>query len=253
MRNVWTLFARELLAYFTSPVGWVIAVMFYLFRGYEVSKQIYIMAKAQWDLELFTRAYVQLPSSYLVFVLVPPILTMRTFAEEKRTGSIELLMTAPVRDHEVVLGKFLAAWAYFVVLWLPTFLVLGILQGSLFLNAPIELGPVAFGYVGLVAVGSLFLSVGLFTSSLTENQLLASLSSMIFNYMLLVVPGYLAQGDEPLTGVVGALIGQINIMEHLGGWFFRGLIASEHLVFYATSAALFLFLTTRSVESRKWR
>jgi ABC-2 type transport system permease protein len=253
VRNLWILFVRELLAYFTSPVGWVIAVMFYLFRGYEVSKQLWVMSRAQWDVDLFTRSYVQLPSSYLVFVLVPPILTMRTFAEERRTGSLEMLMTAPVRDHEVVLGKFLAAWAYFVVLWLPTFVVLGVLQSPLFLNAPVELGPVAFGYLGLVAVGSLFLSVGLFTSSLTENQLLASLSSMIFNYMLLVVPGYLVQGDEPLIGIAGALVAQINIMEHLSGWFFRGLIASEHLVFYLTSAALFLFLTVRSVESRKWR
>jgi ABC-2 type transport system permease protein len=253
MRPAWHLFRRELLSYFVSPVGWVIAVLFYLFRGLEVDSVAYHFSVSQGDLDLFARSYLFLSSSSFMIVLVPPILTMRSFAEEKRTGSFELLMTAPVRDHEVVLGKFAAAWAFFALLWLPTFAVLGVLQGTSYFNASLHMGPVLAGYLGLLLMGSLFLAAGLFTSSLTDNQLLASLAAMIFNTAILVAPGMLASPTQPLTGIPGALVSQLNVVEHLTGWFARGVVDTAHLVFYVSTTALFLFLTVRSVESRKWR
>jgi ABC-2 type transport system permease protein len=247
-----TVLRRELMAYCESPIGYGIAVLFYLCRGVEVSNATVRFAVNQVDLDLFAGHYLLMSSSYFMIVLVPPILTMRSFAEEKRTGSLELLMTAPVRDLEVVLGKFAAAWLYFSALWLPTLAVLAVLGGKGYLATEFEMGPVAAGYLGLLGLGSMFLSVGMFTSSLTENQLLASLSSMIFNYAVLAIPGYLTSG-APLAGVTGSLVGQIDIPEHLMGWFFRGLVATDHVVFYASTTVLFLFLTVRSVESRKWR
>jgi ABC-2 type transport system permease protein len=253
MRAAWTIFRRELLSYFVSPVGYVIAVLFYLFRGLEVDSVAFFFWRNQGDLDLFARSYLFLASSSFMIVLVPPILTMRSFAEEKRTGSFELLMTAPVKDHEVVLGKFAAAWAFFSLLWLPTFAVLGVLQGSSYFNASIHMGPVLAGYLGLLLMGSLFLSAGLFTSSLTDNQLLASLTAMIFTTALLVVPGMLMGSGKWADGIPGALLSQLNVVEHLAGWFARGVVDTSHLVFYLSSTVLFLFLTVRAVESRKWR
>ncbi len=227
------------------------------------------------DQEQFATAYLLRPSSFILMILVPPILTMRCFAEEKRTGSIEVLLTAPVRDHEIVVGKWLASVAFFGLLWLPTLFILLALREDAFLGADLAFGPTLSGYLGIALVGSLLLAVGCFTSSLTDNQLLASLAAMLFAALLLFVPGFVAPhlaesgiAQAADTAPVGAfdrvlefareevlipLVRQVDVLDHLTNWFFRGVINSAHVVFYVVGTAVFLFLTTRSLEARRWR
>ncbi|MEZ5965208.1 MAG: ABC transporter permease [Planctomycetota bacterium] len=256
MNVVITTLKKELMSYFFSPVAYVVAVLFYLFRGFEVSSLARSYEVFPREVDGFTTAYIFQSSTNFMIVLVPPILTMRCFAEERRTGSLEVLLTAPVREFEVVLGKWLAALLFFAAIWLPTALLLWALTWPPFLNGALPLGPAFTSYVGLTLLGAMLLAVGCFTSSLTDNQLLASLSAMLFNIALLAVPtlaGPSGAGPTHESAFVRTLLEQVNVYDHLQNWFTRGLIDTSHLAFYAGGAAFFLFLTVKSLESRKWR
>ena len=256
MNVVLTTLKRELMAYFFSPVAYVIAVLFYLFRGLEIAGLTRTYETFPREVDGFTTNYIFQASTNFMIVLVPPILTMRCFAEEKRSGSLEVLLTAPVRELEIVLGKWLAALTFFAAIWLPTGLLLWVLTWSPFLASPLPFGPAFTSYVGLFVLGAMLLAVGCFTSSLTDNQLLASLSAMLFNIALLALPG-LANEHLPRaaadSAVARTLLEQTNVYDHLQNWFTRGLIDTGHLAFYLGGAAFFLFLTVKALESRKWR
>ena len=256
MRVVWTTLKKELASYFFNPVAYVIAVLFYLYRGFEVRAMMLSYARFGVDRDIFSTSYIFNNSTIFMVVLVPPILTMRTFAEERRTGSLEVLLTAPVREWEVVLGKLGAAVLFFGVLWLPTLPLLWVLSQGPFVNADLAYGPVLSGYLGLFLLGALYLSVGCLTSSLTDNVLLASLSAMLFNFALLYGVSIVRQlyGREVEPGSWQAtLIEQIDVTDHLQNWFARGLIDSGQVAFYVLGVAFFAFLTVRSLESRTWR
>ncbi len=256
MNVIVTTLKRELMAYFYSPVAYVIAVLFYLFRGLETAGLTRTYETFPREVDGFTTSYIFQASTNFMIVLVPPILTMRCFAEEKRTGSLEVLLTAPVREFEIVLGKWLAALVFFAAIWLPTGLLLWVLTWSPFLASPLPLGPAFTSYVGLFLLGAMLLAVGCFTSSLTDNQLLASLSAMLFNIALMALPG-LANQHLPREAVennlVRTLLEQTNVYDHLQNWFTRGLIDTGHLAFYLGGTAFFLFLTVKALEARKWR
>ena len=157
-----TLVRKELWSLVVSPISYIIFLLFYFLRGWEVIDVLRRFAR-QGDVDAFSTHYLLTASTQWMVVMVPPILTMRAFAEEKRTGSLELLMTAPIRDHEVVLGKWLAVWLFYTLLWAPTFLVLLGLQFYLGLDLP--LGQVLASYLGLLSVGSLLRGRGCKTNS----------------------------------------------------------------------------------------
>jgi gliding motility-associated transport system permease protein len=251
--RLWILTKKELWSYFTNPTSWLILFFFYLYRGVETYNLVFHLRDGG-DADMFGMQYLAGSSTYWAVVLLPSLLTMKTFAEERRTGSLELLMSSPIQDHEVVVGKYLGSLLFFAFLWLPTLVLLLILQSPLFLNVDLSLTQVIVGYLGLFLLGSLLISVGVFTSSLTDNQLLASLASMLGAYALLVFPPQLAGAQTTVdSGILPIVIEQISVIRHLGSWFFRGLIDTGHLFFYISTTLLFLFLTTRVVESRKWR
>ncbi|MCA8955789.1 MAG: ABC transporter permease subunit [Planctomycetes bacterium] len=247
---------KELMSYLFSPVAYIIAVILYLWRGAEVYRLVYFAADAHYDTRTFLSYYIIYGGcTYAFCVLVPPILTMRCFAEERRTGSLEVLMTAPVRDAEIVLGKWLAALVFYGLLWLPTLVILQVLASGPFLDQSFHLGTVVSGYLGLALLGSALLAFGVFTSSLTDNVLLASMLGIIFNLAVMttgMVQPYLRDwlGDSYLLNV---FIEQTSVFEHLRDWFGRGQVDSSKVVFYLAATALFLFLTVRSLETRKWR
>ena len=254
MNTILTTVKKELISYFFSPVAYVIAVLYYLFRGFEVTGNVVQAIVFYWDTEVFANQYIFTGSTFMMIVLVPPILTMRCFAEEKRTGSLEVLMSAPVRDVEVVLGKWLAALTFFAVIWLPTLPLLWVLTASPFLDqAALGFGPVIGGYFGLFLLGSMLMAVGLFTSTLTDNQLLASLCAIVFNFGLLNAPQLFPATDPSASYWVRVLRDQTNVLDHLSNWFSRGLVDSSQVVFYLGGTFFFLFLTVKSLESRKWR
>ena len=244
------------MSYFFNPVAYVILVLFYLFRGLEVQALTWRWITYEVDIERYPMSYLLGPSMYVMVVLVPPILTMRCFAEERRTGSLEMLLTAPVRDFEIVLGKWLAASAFFAILWLPTLVILWALTTPLYLATPLAFGPVLSGYLGIALVGGMLLAVGCFTSSLTDNQLLASLAAILFNVGLFAAPSMRSSVfSEQMQQHewIGRAIEQINVPDHLAGWFMVGLVDTSRVVLLLAGTALFLFLTTKSLESRQWR
>ena len=244
---------KELISYLFSPVAYIIAVVLYFWRGNEVYRLIVMSTDAQYDVDTFVNYYIIYGGcTYAFFLLVPPILTMRCIAEEKRTGSLEVLMTAPVRDFEIVIGKWLAAVIFFGLLWLPTLLLLGVLSSDAILGQSFHLGPVFSAYLGLVLLGSMLLSVGMFTSSLSDNVLLSAILSLMFNMGLIAAPGIFHEqlGNSHVATVVKE---QTNVFEHLSSWFGRGQIDTSKVVFYLAGTLFFLFLTVRSLESRKWR
>ena len=149
MKGAVTTIKKELLSYAVSPVSWIIAVLFYLVRGFEVSQQAISFAIYRADVNQFPAATYGVGSTYLMVLLVPGILTMRCFAEERRTGSIETLMTAPLRDIDVVIGKWLAATVFFGLLWLPSVMILHALEYPGYFGADIAFGPVFSAYLGM--------------------------------------------------------------------------------------------------------
>lgn len=255
MRRVWTIFKKEMRLYFTSPVAYVVFTCFLLIVGYFFSSifAFYNFTSMQaamnpaFGRDLNVTDAVMRPlfsNTGVILLFFMPMLTMRLFAEEKRSGTIELLLTFPVRDGEVLLGKFAAAMALFLMLLGCTALYPAI--AGYF--ARLEWGPLLAGYLGLILLGGAFLAVGILISSLTENQIVASFAT--FGVLLgLWVIGWSAD----LAGEGWrALFQYLSILEHLDN-FGKGVIDTRDVVYYLSVIALSLFLTLRSLESRRWR
>lgn len=253
MNGALVTFKKELLSYLVSPVSWIIAVVFYLWRGYEISERVFRFAVASGDPDVFVTSTYNLTSTLWMVILVPGVLTMRCFAEERRTGSMEMLMTAPVRDGGVVLGKWGAAAAFYGLLWLPTALLLHVLEYDAFLGTDLSFGPVFAAYLGMFLLSAMLLAFGCFASSLTDNVLLAALLTIMFSFGILTVPGRLRLelGELMQNYYVDELVTKLDWQRAFGEFFSRGLIDTSQVMFYLGGVAFFLFLTTVSVASRR--
>jgi ABC-2 type transport system permease protein len=170
---------------------------------------------------------------------------MRLLAEERKSGTIEVLMTAPVTDWDIVLSKFFGSLAFYVFLWIPTLIYILILRWY----SEIDLGPVFTGYLGTILLGAMFIAIGLFCSSFTRNQVVAAIASFVIITIIwtlgifrIFVSGTFAQG----------LIDYLSVFEHFRE-FSKGIIDTRPLVYYLSSTVLFLFFSARVVESSKWR
>lgn len=254
MRGAYVTFKKELLSYFVSPVSWVIAVVFYLWRGVETYWLCRGFAEIHGDPDQFASVTYGAGSTTLMVLFVPGILTMRCFAEERRTGSIELLMTAPVRDAGVVVGKWAAATAFYALLWLPTALLLHVLEYGPYLGADIAAGPMFSAYLGMFFLSSLLLAFGCFASSLTDNVLLAALLGFVFDFVILygapMLRGQL--GEAAATNYyLRELVDKIEVQRNFQEWFARGLIDTSQAAFFAGGVLFFLFLCTVSLQSRR--
>lgn len=253
MNGAWVTFKKELFSYFVSPVGWVIAVIFYLWRGYEMATIAGQFSDFRVDQDLFSSASYGLGSTFLMVILVPGILTMRCFAEERKSGSLETLMTAPVRDSAIVAGKWGAAAAFFSLLWLPSVVVLHVLEYGPFLDADLSFGPVFAAYLGMFLLSGMLLAFGCFASSLTDNLLLAAILTMLFNFGLLSLPRQIGEGLAAQSDnyYVRELVDKFDVMRNFNDWFARGLIDTSQVAFYIGGILFFLFLTTVSLSSRR--
>lgn len=253
MNGLLVTFKKELLSYCVSPISWIIAVVFYLWRGFELYGLSVQWSVARLDRDLFATYSYGLASTFLMVVLVPGVLTMRAFAEERRSGSIETLMTAPVRDREVVIGKWLAAAAFFSILWLPSVLILEILTFDSYFGAELSFGPVFAAYLGMFLLSGMLLAFGCFASSLTDNVLLAAMLTIMFDFALMGLPSRIAAqlGDLAQNYYVRELLAKIDVMNNFGQWFARGLIDTSQVAFYLGGIAFFLFLTGIGLSSRR--
>jgi ABC-2 type transport system permease protein len=248
-------FKKEMRLFFGSPVAYVVFTFFLLISGWFFS-QIFLyysdismrsfmqpgMAQSLNITESVMRPLFTNMSVVLLFFM--PMLTMRLFAEEKKSGTMELLLTYPVRDGEVLAGKFLAAGALYVILLGLTLVYPGLIAYF----TRVEWGPILTGYLGLVLTGATFLAVGVLISSLTENQIVAGFGT--FGVLLgLWIIGW---GAEFAGGNVRAVLQYLSITEHMDT-FSRGLIDTKDLVYYGSAIELGLFLTLRSLDSKRWR
>jgi len=255
IRGFWITFGREFRSLFFNPVGWIIMVILYTVRGFEIYAQADLF-KNGGDADLFASTYTFSSVNYFVLVLAPPLLTMRAFADERRSGSLEVLMTAPVRDGSVVLGKWLAALVMWGVLWLPTIPILLVLEGEAFLGADVPMAPVLVGFLGMFLCGAVLLAMGCLFSSLTDNVMLAAILGILFNFVLVMLPNLIHNWVHPLAlenHSVLVLYEKLQVFNMLGNWFARGLLDTSQVVAFAAATVAVLFLNTMSLGMRRWR
>lgn len=237
MRNALTIAQKELNTYFSSPVAYVVTAFFMLVMGYFFYLLLVLTREASLR-GLFGNMAV-------ILLFVTPFLTMRLLAEEQRMGTIELLLTSPVRDWQVVLGKFLGALA-FLLFMLALTLFYPLLLSRL--GAP-DWGPMASGYLGIVLIGATCLAVGLFASSLSQNQIVTGFIA----FALLIILWLLGAAAQAVgSGPLGSVFDYLAINTHFDD-FVRGVIDTQHVVYYLILTALFLFMATRVVEAKRWR
>jgi ABC-2 type transport system permease protein len=228
---------RELSSYFYSPIAYVALVLFLL-----------ASAVAFWDdFQPGQPAEMRHIFQWMVWLLVfiVPILSMGLMAQEWATGTIESLLTAPVNESDVVLGKFLGSLGFFGVLVAPTLLYAVMLS----LYGHTDKGPIACGYLGIVLVGALFIAVGLFCSSLTRSQVVAAVASSALLFTTTIVPWYVA--GRATLGDFWRNVADQSVLRRYED-FSRGVIDSGNVVFFIAATVLFLFLTVKVLESRRW-
>lgn len=237
MSNTLTIAWKEVRTYFGSPMAYIIGTFFLALTGYFFATSIS---------GPFPEASIRgfLTPSTFILVLWAPLITMRLFAEEQRLGTLELLLTAPVRDWEVVLGKFLASLVMLVgTVALTLYYVL-----LLFWFGDPDTGPLLSGYLGLLLYGSATLSVGLLASSLTSNQIVAAVMGVAVLLLLTLTN----QAATLVSGLPSRILEGISLTGHFDD-FTRGVVDTGNIVYYIAFTAFFLFLTVRNMESRRWR
>lgn len=253
LRNIAAIAGKELRSYFASPIAYIIIGLFALVFGYffyvylhvfmEQSQRMAMMGGGTVNVnEQMIRGVLQNAAVIILFVL--PMITMRTYSEEKRSGTIELLLTSPITDFEIIVGKFLGAMGLYGAMLLVTVLDVAIL----FRIGNPEWRPIAAGYLGLLLMGGCFISVGLLISSLTKNQVVAGFATFAV-FLLLWVINWLGESAGP-TGQ--AILSFLSITDHLDD-FLRGIVDTKHLVYYFSFITFGLFLTAKSVDSERWR
>jgi ABC-2 type transport system permease protein len=257
MRNVLTIIGKELRSYFVSPVAYVVITGFLLLGGWFFFN---LLSRFSLMLTLYTQFqggeaanrlnlndYVIAPLMHnlsIVLVILIPMITMRAYAEEKKSGTYELLLTSPVRTGELVLGKFLASFLFICIMIGLT----GVYPAILLAFGNPEIGVMAAGYLGLILVATAFVAVGLLTSSFTENQIIAAVSGLVATLLLYII-GWPA---ETAGNILGPLLRYLSVTEHFADMV-KGLIDTRGLVYFASLILLALFRTQRAVESLRWR
>jgi ABC-2 type transport system permease protein len=248
-------FRKEIRLYFGSPIAYAVLAIFSLVAGwffYNVFGYYALMSmqaamNPMMGRDLSVTEGVLRPlfqNISVILLLMMPILTMRLFAEEKRSGTIELLLTYPVRDGEVLLGKYLAALTIFVGMLALT-LVYPLLVAW---TTPFESGPLVTGYVGLLLEGAAFIAIGILISSLTENQVVAAVAT----FGTLLIFWVISWASDSAGPTLGRILSHLSITEHFDP-FARGVIDTKDVIYYLDLTILSLFLTLRSLDSKRWR
>jgi ABC-2 type transport system permease protein len=254
MGNILAIANKELRSYFASPIGYIVLGLFSLLYGYFFYVFLLYFARASLQSGQFganqpmninqdmIRLLMQNVTILVLFIM--PMVTMRTYAEEKRSGTIELLLTSPLTDFQIVMGKFLGALA----LWVAALAVSLIHIALLFVYGSPEWKPILSGYLGLLLFGGSIISVGLFISSLTKNQIVAGVATfavVLFMWMVNWVGTY---GGPTFERVAEYL----SVIQHFDD-FSKGIIDTTHLVYYLSFITFGLFLTAKAVDSERWR
>jgi ABC-2 type transport system permease protein len=256
MNNVLAIAQKEIRSYFASPIAYVVIGLFALLFGW------FFVAILNWFVQQGMQMSMGMgmgPTSMnvnqqmirplllnmtVVLLFVLPMITMRTYAEEKRSGTIELLLTSPLTDMQIILGKFFGALTLYATMLLVTLIYVG----TLFLFGSPEWKPIVTAYLGLLLMGGCFISVGLLISSLTRNQIVAGMLTFGV-FLLLWVIDWIGAFAGP---AVEPIVNYLSITQHFDD-FAKGVLDTKHVVYYVSFMTFGLFLTAKSVDSERWR
>jgi ABC-2 type transport system permease protein len=253
MNNVLAIAHKEIRAYFASPIAYIVIGLFALLFGYFYVaildwfvRQGTQMAMGMGPISMNVNQQMIRPlllNMTVVLLFVLPMITMRTYSEEKRSGTIELLLTSPLSDLQIILGKFLGAMTLYGTMLAVTLVYVGVL----FAFGKPEWKPIVTAYLGLLLLGGSFISVGLLISSLTKNQIVAGMVTFAV-FMLLWIINWL----DNMAGSFGPLISYLAVAQHFDD-FAKGIIDTKHVIYYVSFMTFGLFLTAKSVDSERWR
>ncbi|MDP3063873.1 MAG: ABC transporter permease [Chloroflexota bacterium] len=238
MRNTLIIAWKETRTYFTTPTAYIVALVFLALTGWFFVRDILGASLPEASIRGF------LTPTTFIMVLLAPVLTMRLLAEEQKLGTLELLLTSPVRDWEIVVGKFLSSFIFYLVaLALTLYYVL-----LLYWFGKPDSGPILAGYLGMILYGAATLSVGLLASSFSGNQIVGA----VVGFGILLILTVIDQAGTLVSGTAAIIVEQVSITFHFDD-FTRGVIDVQSIIYYISVTVLFLFLTVRSLESRRWR
>jgi len=261
MKTVLAIFQKEMRTYFVSPIAYVVLTVFLVISGYFfyniltifIERSMFAMMQSQQfggpppsiDVPaLVTRNFFGVTSTVILFML--PMVTMASLADEKRRGTMELLLTSPITNLQIVAGKFLSALTFFVIMLIPTMLYMGLIVA--YSTPRMGVGPVLSGYLGLLLLGGALIALGLFISSLTENQIVAA--SITFGAFLILWVIDLSGRSGGTT--LQEILSYLSVLNHFED-FAKGVIDTSSMIIYSSLIFFGLFLTFRSVESLRWR
>ncbi|MFC1613174.1 ABC transporter permease subunit [Patescibacteria group bacterium] len=238
MKNIITIFKKELSGYFNSPIAYIFVAVFLIISNWLFFQNFYLVGQAN------MRSYfLILP---WIFLFLAPAITMRVWAEEKKSGTIELLLTLPVEDWEVVTGKFLSA-----IVFLSFTLLLSItLPFTVSRIGNMDWGVVIGGYIGAILMGGAYISLGLFISSLTKNQIIAFLIGIVSCFGVFIIGADFVL--QKMNSSVVPLFQFLSVGYHFNN-IGKGILDSRNIIYYLSFIFIFLYLNTKSVESRNWR
>jgi ABC-2 type transport system permease protein len=260
MNGLWAIYRREMQSYFVSPIAYIVVGFFLLITGFffynilsffiEQSFRAAMQAQRfgappEMDVpSMVIRNFLNIISTVILFLI--PMLTMGVFAEERKRGTMELLMTSPLTEFQLVMGKFLAAFSLFLIMIAPT-LLYQVVMG--FYSEPgLPWRVLLTGYLGVVLLGAVLVAIGSFISSLTESQIVAGVATFAV-FLLLWVLDF---GVRGAGSTLGEVLQYLSILRHFDD-FSRGVIDTSSVIFYLSMAALGVFLTLRTLDSMRWR
>ncbi len=250
MQAFLTLVRRELAGHFLSMRGYVIMAGVQLLLGASLCITLEALNQKPFDMPLTEK----MPNTgffWLILLLVAPVITMRTFAHERASGTLETLLTTPVSDWAVVLAKFTGAWVFFLLTWLPALATPFILTRYASGMGDVDPGPLASLAIGITLLGGFLMAVGCFASSLTRSQIIAAMTSFAISTGMFLI-GFIAVIRPPWMGDQSALFSHLSMLEHMGD-FASGVVDTRHVVFYTSLTGLFLYFTHKVVSFRRWR
>lgn len=243
-RTLVILSGREIESYFLQPLMYLVLAVFLGLNGLAFSVSLLDM---QGNVDATVRSFLGGSILFWINILfVPPLLTMRLIAEERRTGTLEGLMTAPVTDLAVVLAKFIGAFSFYLALWAPSVVYLLVMKSY---GALPDTGVLASSYLGVLLLGGLLLAVGVLASAVSPNQIVAAILGIVFNQVLFWVPMLSVQMPR---GVLRASLEHVSVLFHFQNSFSKGVLDTGIVAVYLIGIAISLFLAVRAVESRRW-
>ena len=250
MSKFFTLLGREVKSFFYSPIAYVVMCFFLFLTGFSFYIGVSLLNRGPTDVTV-VQAFFNTILFWIAYLLIFPLITMRSFSEELKLGTIESLMTAPVKDWQVVVTKWLGCVIFYIILWIPTGLYFWVFTWAA--KAPAAHAPGAYfgSYLLLLLMGMFYCSVGCLASVLTKNQIIAAIISLVLILMLLFA-GLLQFVMLDVSGTMRDVFGYFSAIDHMET-FSKGIIDSRPIAWYLTMTTLMLVLTYQVFQSRKWK